>query len=75
MAQLVATDKQIIEFIQAFCDDHGFSPSIREICKEFGYSSPSTIKVRIDYMRKIGLVTFIERVPRTIRVVRHDDSI
>ena len=65
---MLATDEQIIEFIQAVCDENGFSPSIREICKEFGYASTSTVKFRLDRMRRDGLVTFNDRLPRTLKV-------
>ena len=69
----VATDDQVVEFIRSFCDEMGYSPSIREICKRFGYSSPSTIKLRLDRLRDEGVVTFVDRVPRTLRVVQADE--
>ena len=65
-----ATDAQIIAFIRKFCREKGYSPSIREICANFDYKSPSTIKVRVDKLREMGFITYSDRVPRTIRVVR-----
>ena len=68
-----ATDAQIIAFIRKFCREKGYSPSIREVCENFGYSSPSTIKGRVDKLRDKGLITYIDRMPRTLRVVTRED--
>ena len=64
-----ATDDQICDFIVAYQDRNGYSPCIRDICAEFGYSAPSAVKFRLDRMRERGMVDFVDRVPRTLRVV------
>lgn len=68
-----ASDEQLVEFIDAYCREMGFSPSVRDMCRQFGYASPSTIQQRLMGLRERGLVTFEPRLPRTVRVVRHEE--
>lgn len=69
-----ASDEQLIEFIDTYCRENGFSPSVREMCDRFGYASPSTIHRRLLGLRERGLVTFEPSLPRTVRVVRHEEG-
>ena len=64
-----ATDDELLEYIDRYVADHGYSPSIREICAAFGYASTCSVKLRLDKMRRQGLVTFEDMLPRTVRVV------
>lgn len=66
-----STDERLLAFISDYCDIHGFSPSVRDISRHFGYSSPSTVKHMLDRLRDEGRVTFLDRQPRTVRVVNH----
>ena len=68
----VATDEQICAFIDEFRMAHGYSPTIREICGNFGYKSPSTVKYRLDAMRRMGMVRFEPDMPRTIMTTGSD---
>lgn len=64
-----ATDESILEFIREYTKRNGYSPSIREICKAVGIASPGSMKYRLEKLRDMGLVTFVDKAPRTIRVV------
>lgn len=66
---MVATDKQIVDAIAAFWEKKGYAPSIREVCDAVGMKSPGTMKYRLERLRGKGMVTYIDRSPRTLRVV------
>lgn len=73
----IVTDEQLCEFIDGFRMSHGYSPTIREICVRFGYRSPSTVKTRLDSMKRAGMVYFKPYTPRTIVTIdgaRQDDG-
>lgn len=65
-----ATDESILEFIRDYTERNGYSPSNREICKAVGITSPGSMKYRLEKLRDMGLVTFVDKAPRTIRVVQ-----
>ena len=66
---MVATDEQILDAIKAYIDIYGYSPSMRDIGTIVGIKSASAVKSRFEHLRKKGLVTFGDNMPRTIRVV------
>lgn len=66
---MVATDKQIVDAIATFWEKKGYAPSIREVCDAVGMKSPGTMKYRLERLRGKGMVTYIDRSPRTLRVV------
>ena len=71
MVTLKSTDEQLLAFIGDYCDTYGYSPSVRDISRHFGYSSPSTVKHMLDRLRDEGRVTFLDKQPRTVRVVNN----
>lgn len=68
-----ATDEMLLAYVRKFRSERGYSPSIREICKRFGYESPGTVAQRLRRMRDKGLVDFVDRAPRTLRVIDDGD--
>ena len=36
-------ENQILEFLKEHIIEKGFAPSIREVCKQFGFSSPRAV--------------------------------
>lgn len=69
-----ASDEQIVEYIDAYCREKGFSPSLREIRDQFGYKTASAIHNRLTRLRKRGLIAYEPFMPRTVRVVRHEEG-
>lgn len=69
---MIATDSQILESIRDFIEEHGYSPTIRELCEAVGIRSPGSMKYRIDRLRSEGMLSYDSDKPRTIRVVEHD---
>ena len=50
------TEKQsdTLTFIKKFIAKHGYAPSVREICKGLGLSSPATVFVHIKKLEEKG---------------------
>ena len=53
---LTKRQRQILDFINDFINDNGFSPSLREIAKYFKLSSIATIHAHIDNLKKKGFL-------------------
>ena len=45
---------QILEFIDSETRERGFPPSVREICKAVGLTSPSTVHTHLATLQKLG---------------------
>ena len=48
---------RIIAFIAEFTDQHGFSPTYREIAEGLGYASVSTVHKHITELKEKGLIS------------------
>ena len=59
--------KETLTVLSDHIDAHGYAPTVRELGKLLGLSSPDTVQKRLDVLEGAGL---IERVgPRAIRIV------
>jgi repressor LexA len=61
--------EKIILFIADYEKRTGFSPSIREVGTWLGIESTSHVKHYLLALRKQGLLTWIDKVPRSFRVL------
>lgn len=60
-------DPAVLLYLRNYIADHGYAPSVREICAYFGWTAPSTGKRKLDALAENG---YIERVgPRAIRLL------
>ncbi len=64
------TEKQqrFIEFIVQFRKDNGYSPSVREIAKGLGLSSPSTVQSMLDKLTTMGVLSRSSGVARSATI-------
>lgn len=53
---LTKKQKEVLDFIEGFIHDHGYTPSYREIAKGLGLSSPSTIHQHIQALCEKGVI-------------------
>lgn len=60
---------QIISFIRNYTDQHGYSPSVREIGAAVGLSSTSSVQGYLNRLEKQGIIERREDRPRTIKIV------
>ncbi len=54
---LTPKQKQILEFIEQFIEENGYSPSYREIAESFGFSSVATVAEHIENLRLKGYLS------------------
>jgi repressor LexA len=61
--QLPLTDKQqkIYNFIRKHIETKGFPPAIRDICDEFGISSPNGVMCHLKALQKKGYINRVEK--------------
>lgn len=66
--------KQFLEFIRNFRDEHGYSPSVREIASGLGLSSPSSVKKMLDRLQDKGLIMRDSGTARSTTVADDDNE-
>ena len=59
------TDIEIYDIIVRYRDEHGYSPSVRELCPMIGVKSTSTASKRLARMAWLGMVSYLPRVARS----------
>ena len=50
------TRKNILQCIISYIEEHGYSPSFRELCEITGINSTSSMKYQIDKMLENGML-------------------
>lgn len=63
-------NNQILEFIRKYYMEHGYGPSVREICASTDLTSTSTVHGHITRLTKYGLITHDPRIPHSIVPVK-----
>ena len=65
-ADLTKRQQSVYDCIESFVEEHGYGPTVREICKSLGLSSPSTVHVHLKSLEDKG---YINRDPLKSRSV------
>lgn len=65
------TDRQreVYDYIVDHCEQRGYSPTLREICRAFKFRSPNGALCHLEPLRRKGWVTWTEKACRTIRPI------
>ena len=63
------TRDDIYNFIKAFIERNGYSPSVREIATGVGVSSTNTVNYHKNWLTDDGLIDYIPGMPRSLRIV------
>jgi repressor LexA len=58
--------RQILDFIEAYMERHGVSPTLREIGDAVGLKAISAVKYQVEQLQEKGCLTRRDRMPRTI---------
>ena len=66
-------DTEVALWIHQFKESHGYSPTIREACEQFGWKSPSTGHAAFKRMEKKGLIKMSDKRRREITVALPHD--
>ena len=67
MAKLTAKQQQIYNYIVQFTSEHGYPPSVREICEATGIKSTSTVHA---YLKRLEDEGYIDRRSGLNRAIR-----
>lgn len=51
---LTERQKQVLDFVRDFAAEHGYTPTHREICEEFGFSSYGTVHKHLKLLERKG---------------------
>lgn len=67
------TERQggIMECISGFMEEHGFSPTVREIQTLTGYRSTSSVHAQLHKLADMGMLSYEPTKPRTIVILRN----
>lgn len=61
--------KELLEYVDAFIQEHGYSPSYREIMNAIGYKSVSTVAIHIEGLIAKGFLRKTDNSARSLEVV------
>jgi len=61
--------KELLEYVDAFIQEHGYGPSYREIMNAIGYKSVSTVAIHIDGLITKGFLRKRDNSARSLEVV------
>ncbi len=61
--------QEIFDFIKRYSAKHGYPPTVRDIAKAVGLSSPSTVHAHLANLEKIGLLRRDPSKPRAIELL------
>lgn len=54
--ELTERQQQLLALLKNFTADHGYAPTVRELCRLAGVRSPDTIQYHLDRLREKGLL-------------------
>ena len=66
MARTSNKREQILNFLTQFMNEHGYAPTVREICNAVGLQSMATVHYHLNALRDAGLIEMDEMKKRAI---------
>ena len=72
---LTDRQRQILDFLTSYVDDHGYPPTVREIGEAVGLASPSTVHAHLANLERAGLLKRDPTKPRAIELRREPKAL
>ena len=69
MKKISAKQQRILDYISEFSLEHGYPPSVREICAEMNLRSPSTVHAHLKKLQEAGYLEPSEHKSRALTPV------
>lgn len=69
MTKLTKKQEKTLNIVKDYIQEHGYSPTIREICEICGVNSPATIHQSLKILKRKGYIDYVYNRNRTIRVL------
>ena len=66
--------KELLDYVDGFIQEHGYGPSYREIMNAIGYKSVSTVAIHIDGLITKGFLRKTDNSARSLEVVTKNPS-
>lgn len=66
---LTKRQKQILDFLQEFLEEHGYAPSFEEIANHFGFGSLATVHEHLENLKRKGYIRKAYNESRSIELV------
>ena len=67
--KLTKKQEEVLDYLKKHTAEHGFPPSVREICKAMGLSSPATVQVHLTKLKEAGVIKNSSNKFRTIELL------
>jgi len=69
---LTKRQKEILDHIEGFLEEHGYAPSFEEIADAFGYASLATVHEHLSNLERKGYIRKAYNESRSIELVREE---
>lgn len=69
MEKLTSQQQKLLDTIKKFIANHGYAPTIRELCKEMSLSSTATVYVHLNNLEKKGAIKKEDSKNRTLELL------
>jgi repressor LexA len=66
---LTKRQKQILDFLELFLTEYGYSPSYEEIARNFGYTSLATVHEHLENLEQKGYIRKSYNASRSIELM------
>ena len=73
--KITKKQKVLLDFIDGFTDNQGFSPSYREIAEALGYKSIATVAEHINNLVALDLIRKNDGAARSLEVIKPDQLV
>ncbi|WP_240916211.1 transcriptional repressor LexA [Sanguibacter sp. HDW7] len=71
---LTGRQRAVLECIRASLDERGYPPTMREIGRSVGLTSPSSVKHQLEALERKGYIRRDPHSPRALEIVQADDA-
>ncbi len=69
MEKLTNQQEKMLDIIKKYVVNHGYAPTVRELCQEMNLSSTATVQVHLNNLEKKGYIKKEESKNRTIEIL------
>ena len=67
--KLTKKQTEVLDYLKKYKAEHGYPPSVREIGKALGLSSPATVQAHLNRLKAAGVIKNSENKFRTIEIL------
>src|ERR671932_2664639 len=69
---LTKRQREILTFLDSYCDDNGYAPSFEEIASRFNYNSLATVHEHLSNLERKGYIKRSYNESRAIQILPSD---